>query len=168
MLRDPAGKELKAEWKTLKPTEVEVNLQLQEAQPGAMTLLVAQYGGSQPQSLPLRAFSDVGHFDGFAIHAGDTEGILKGSRLDEVTSLSIGNVAFVPGELSTRHGVDELPMMAQDTQGASTLNADHAIAAKVTLTDGRVLRVPVSVGPPRPRVLLIARSVQSSPFNGVG
>lgn len=168
MLRDAAGKELQAEWKALKPNEVEVNLPLQQSQPGAMTLLVAQYGRSQAQSIPLQAFSDAGHFDGFAIHAGDVQGILKGSRLDEVASLSIGNVAFVPGELSTRHGVDELPMMAQDAQGASTLMADHAIAAKVTLTDGRVMRVPVSVDPPRPRVLLIARSVQSSPSSGGG
>ena len=168
MLRDSAGKELQAEWKALKPNEVEVNLPLQESHPGAMTLLVAQYGRSQPEPISLQAFSDAGHFDGFAIHAGDVQGILKGSRLDEVASLSIGNVVFVPGELSTRHGVDELPMMAQDTQGAATLKADHAITAKVTLTDGRVLRVPVSVDPPRPRVSLIARSVQSSPTSGGG
>ena len=168
MLSDAAGKELQAEWKALKPNEVEVHLPLQESQPGAMTLLVAQYGRSQPQSIPLQAFSDAGHFDGFAIRTGDVQGILKGSRLDEVASLSIGNVAFVPGELSTRHGVDELPMMAQDAQVASTLKADHAIAAKVTLMDGRVSRVPVSVEPPRPRVLLIARSVQSSPTSGGG
>jgi hypothetical protein len=168
MLRDSAGKELKAEWKTVKPNEVEVNLPLQESQPGAMTLLIAQYGRSQAQSIPLKAFSDAGHFDGFAIRAGDVQGILKGSRLDEVASLSIGNVVFAPGELSTRHGVDELPMIAQDTQGASTLKADHASAAKITLTDGRVLRVPVSVDPPPPRVLLIARSVQSPPSGGGG
>ena len=41
MIKDPAGKELKAEWKQLKPDEVEVKLPLQEAQPGAMTLLVS-------------------------------------------------------------------------------------------------------------------------------
>ena len=40
MLKDPAGKELKAEWKTVSPNEVEVKLPLQESQPGAMTLMV--------------------------------------------------------------------------------------------------------------------------------
>ena len=34
MLKDPAGKELKTEWKRLKPDEVEVKLPLQDAQPG--------------------------------------------------------------------------------------------------------------------------------------
>ena len=44
MLKDPAGKELKAEWKRSKPDEVEVKLPLQESPPGALTLVVAQYG----------------------------------------------------------------------------------------------------------------------------
>ena len=44
MLKDPAGKELKTEWKTVKPNEIEVKLPLQEAQPGTMTLMVTQYG----------------------------------------------------------------------------------------------------------------------------
>ena len=44
MLKDPAGKQLKAEWKPVTPNEVEVKLPLQEAQPGPVTLLVTQYG----------------------------------------------------------------------------------------------------------------------------
>lgn len=162
MLKDPAGKELKADWKTLKPDELEVKLPLQEAQPGAMTLLVTQYGVSQPQPISIQTFSEAGHFDGFAIHAGDAQGVLKGSRLDEVASLSIRNVAFVPGELSTRNGGDELPMTAQDTQAAAALKQERNIAAKVTLKDGRVLPLIASVDAPRPRVMLIGKSVQPS------
>ena len=60
MLKDPAGKELKAEWKQLKPDEVEVKLPLQDAQPGAMTLLVAQYGLAQPQPIDVQAFAEAG------------------------------------------------------------------------------------------------------------
>jgi hypothetical protein len=44
MLKDPAGKELKAEWKAVKADEVELKLPLQSAQPGSLTLLVKQYG----------------------------------------------------------------------------------------------------------------------------
>src|SRR5229473_2661803 len=44
MLKDPAGKELKADWKSVKPNEIEVKLPLQEAKPGTMTLWVTQYG----------------------------------------------------------------------------------------------------------------------------
>src|SRR5579863_1400644 len=162
MLKDPAGKELKADWKSIKPDELEVRLPLQEAKPGAMTLLVTQYGVSQAQPISIQTFAEAGHFDGFAVHAGDAQGMLKGSRLDEVASLSIRKVAFVPGELSTRNGADELPMVAQDVQAAANLKPEHGIAAKVTLKDGRMLPLTASVDAPRPRVLLIGRSVQPS------
>ena len=108
MLKDPAGKELKAEWKQLKPDEVEVKLPLQEVQPGAMTLLVKQYGASQPQPIAVQTFAEAGRFDGFAIHAGDDVGTLKGSRLDEVATLTIKNLVFLPGDLSSSQGSDEL------------------------------------------------------------
>ena len=103
MLKDPAGKQLKAEWKSVRPNELEVKLPLQEVSPGAMTLLVSQYGVSEPQPISIQTFSEAGHFDGFAMHAGDSQGLLKGSRLDQVASLSIRNLIFVPGEL-TRSG----------------------------------------------------------------
>jgi hypothetical protein len=163
MLKDPAGKELKAEWKTVKPNELEVKLPLQATKPGTMTLLVTEAGGKQPQPIRLQAFSEVGHFDGFALHAGDVQGLLKGSRLDDVTGLSIRNVAFVPGELTTRNGADELTMVAQDTPAAAALKPERNIGAKVTLKDGRVLPLTAAVDAPRPRVLLMGKSVQSSP-----
>lgn len=162
MLKDPAGKQLKAEWKNVKPNELEVKLPLQEASPGAMTLLVSQYGVSEPQPISIQTFSEAGHFDGFVMHAGDSQGVLKGSRLDQVASLSIRNLVFVPGEL-TRSAGDELPMVAQDSQAAASLKQERGIAAKVTLKDGRVLPLIGTVDSPRPRVTLIGQSVQPSP-----
>jgi hypothetical protein len=162
MLKDPAGKQLKAEWKSVKPNELEVKLPLQEASPGAMTLLVSQFGVGEPQPISIQTFSEAGHFDGFVMHAGDSQGVLKGSRLDEVASLSIRNLIFVPGEL-TRSGGDELPMVAQDSPAAASLKQERGIAAKVTLKDGRVLPLSGSVDFPRPRVTLIGQSVQPSP-----
>src|ERR1700736_3530342 len=70
MLKDPAGKELKADWKRVKPNELEVKLPLQEAKPGTMTLLVTQSGVSQPQQISIQTFAEAGHYDGFALHAG--------------------------------------------------------------------------------------------------
>jgi hypothetical protein len=162
MLKDPAGKQLKAEWKNVKPNELEVKLPLQEASPGAMTLLVSQYGVSEPQPISIQTFSEAGHFDGFVMHAGDSQGVLKGSRLDQVASLSIRNLVFVPGEL-TRSAGDELPMVAQDSQAAASLKQERGIAAKVTLKDGRVLPLIGTVDSPRPRATLIGQSVQPSP-----
>jgi hypothetical protein len=162
MLKDPAGKELKVDWKSVKPNEVEVKLPLQESKPGALTLLVTQYGLAEPQSVSLHAFSDAGRFDGFSMHAGEGQGTLKGSRLDEVATLTIRSVTFVPGDLVSRAGSDELPMVAQDAQAASALKAERGVAAKVSLLDGRSLPVTASVDAPRPRVSLIGKSVQAS------
>ena len=163
MLKDPAGKQLKTEWKAVTPNEVELKLPLQEAKPGAMTLLITQYGTSQPLPVPIHAFSDAGHLDGFTIHAGDSLGILKGSRLDEITGLSVKGIEFTPGKLSTAQGADELPMVAQDAQAAAALTQQDGAKAQVTLKDGRVFDLAVIVEAPRPNVKLIGKSVRPSP-----
>jgi len=162
MLRDSGGKDLKVDWKPVKPNEVEIKLPLQEREPGALTLLVAQFGLAEPQTVPLQAFSEAGRFDGFVIHAGDSQGTLKGSRLDEVSGLSLRNVSFAPGELTSRGGSDELPMVAQDAQAAAGLKVEHSVEAKITLKDGRSLVVVASIEASRPRVSLIGKSVQPS------
>lgn len=162
MLRDPAGKELKAEWKAVKPGEVEVKLPLTDAQPGAMTLLIGQYGVSQPHTIPIQVFSSAGRLDSFVLHAGDAQGVLKGSRLDEVASLAIGPVVFTPGELSAQGSNDALVMIAQDASASAALKPDRDIAARVTLKDGRVSKVNATVDVPRPSVTMIGKSVRPS------
>jgi hypothetical protein len=163
MLKDPAGKELKVDWKTTRPDEVEIKLPLQDSEPGSMTLLVTQYGAAQPEPITIHTFADAGHFEGFSLHSGDAVGMLKGSRLDEVASLTLKNAVFVPGELSTQHGVDELPMVAQDAQAVAALKPEHLLGAKVTLRDGRTISVAGTVDAPRPAVTLIGMNVQGSP-----
>jgi len=162
MLKDPAGKELKVDWKPVKPDEVEVKLPLQEAQPGALTLVVGQYGLTEAQKVPLQAFAEAGRFEGFSVHAGDVQGMLKGSRLDEVASLTVKNVIFVPGALTSQAGSDELPMVAEDAKAAASLKIEHAVSAKVTLQDGRSVPISATIEAPRPRVRLLGKSVHPS------
>jgi hypothetical protein len=179
MLTDPSGREMKAEWKSVKLNEVEVSLPLQEAKPGSLTLVVTQYG-SQPQPLQLRAFSEAGRLDSFAIRAGESQGVLKGSRLDQVAGLSVHGVQFVPGKLSSAQGTDELQMLAQGSaapaSAAGTASAavsnttpllnsfkeGEAVSARVALRDGRTFDLDTQVLAPRPNVTLIDKSVQPS------
>src|ERR1700686_4623108 len=114
-LKDAAGRELHAGGKEGRPDAVELKLPLQQAKPGTVTLLVTQYGAVQPQAVQLHVFSEAGHLNSFTLHAGDTQGILKGSRLDEVASLVVQGMEFKPGKLSSSQGIDELPMVAADT-----------------------------------------------------
>ena len=166
MIKDPAGKELKVDWKTTRPDEVEIKLPLQDSQPGPLTLLVTQYGAQNPEPITLHTFADAGHFDGFNLHAGDTVGILKGGRLDQVASLTLKSAVFVPGELSTQHGLDELPMVAQDTQAVAAFKPERPLSAKVTLKDGRTISVPGNIEAARPSVTLIGMNVQGSTSSG--
>jgi hypothetical protein len=162
MLRDPAGKELQAAWKPVRPNEVEVKLPLQAAQPGRLTLLVQQYGASAAQPVALQAFAEAAHLDSFTLHAGDSQGVLAGSRLDEVAGLAVDGVAFVPGALASSQGVDQLTVTAQDPAAAAALKPADAGLAKVRLKDGRVLELEAQIGAPRPSVVLLAKSVQAA------
>jgi hypothetical protein len=161
-LKGPDGRQVDTVWRPIWPDQVEVTLPLQSAKPGTMTLLVSQYGLAQPQSLPLRAFAEAAHFDRFAIHAGDSQGVLRGSRLDEVSSLNFQGIEFVPGKLSSSQGTDELVMTAQDPQAIVSLPAGSTAPVKVALSDGRILNLTTSVEASRPRVTLIGTSVQPS------
>jgi hypothetical protein len=166
MLKDPAGKELTAEWKTVKPNEVEIKLPLEQAQPGALTLMVRQYGAGDPQSVAVHAFSEAGHLDSFAMHAGDAQGVLKGTRLDEVASLDMKGVQFLPGTLVTHQASDELTMVAQDPTTTAALKQGDVVSAKATLKDGRVLALSTLVAGPRPSVKLLGKSVEMSSSSG--
>ncbi|MGH8202782.1 MAG: hypothetical protein ACREVO_20835 [Steroidobacteraceae bacterium] len=165
MVRDPAGKELAADWKAVRPDEVEVKLPLQAAQPGQLTLLVKQYGASPPQPVPLQAFAEAAHLDSFTLHAGDSQGLLTGARLDEVSGLAVAGVAFIPGALASSQGVDQLTMTAQGGATAAALKPGDAGLAKVRLKDGRVLELEALIAAPRPSVELIGKSVQPSASN---
>jgi hypothetical protein len=156
MLKGEDGTEHAAEWKLVKPNEVEVTLPLQTAKPGAMTLLVSQYGATQAQQVALHAFSEGAHLDGFAFRAGDSQGLLKGSRLDQVSTLTIQGVEFVPGKLDTKQGNDELSMVTRDTQPVTTLKQGDS----ATANDGRTMLLNVAVASARPRVALIGKGMQ--------
>ena len=162
MLKDPAGKELTAEWKAIKPDEVEVKLPLQASQPGALSLLVTQFGAQDPQAVPVHTFSEASHLDSFAIHAGDAQGVLKGNRLDEVASLDMKGVQFLPGTLTTHQASDELTMVAQDTAAAAAFKQSDVVSAKATLKDGRVFTLSTLVAAPRPSVKLLGKSIEPS------
>jgi hypothetical protein len=81
-LQDPVAGELKVDWKPVGADTIAVKLPLQQAQAGVLTLQVTPYGAGHPQAIPLHAFAEAGHLSSFTLRAGDTQGILRGTRLD--------------------------------------------------------------------------------------
>lgn len=160
--RDAAGKELKAEWKPVAPSRLEVTLPLKDAQPGSVTLLVKQAGIEKPQEIPLHAFAAAGRLESFSVHAGDDQGVLKGSRLDEVASLEVHGVRFEPGKLSRADGSDELLLETKDSTGANGLMAGQQLKASAALRDGRTVELPVTIEAARPKAGLLSKSIDAS------
>lgn len=161
-MKDRDGSEVGIDWKSPKPGRLTVQLPLKDKSAGSITVLVKQYGLNQPDAIHLQAYSEAGRLDEFSLHEGDQEGRLKGTRLDQVAALDLGATRFSPVSLSRVHDRDELSLSAGDTNSI-TLRAGDSVIARVALKDGRSLILPTVVGPPRPKVALIGRTIDPGP-----
>lgn len=155
------------EWSPVKANEVEINLPLQQAEPGSLTVFVSQYGASEPHPVELRAYPEAGRFESFSIHAGESHGVLKGSRLADVASLSLQGLEFAPAPAASPDSdalrMEMKPAAAEaSSTAAPSLQQGDSVKARVMLRDGRTYTVNVSVAAPRPSVELVGKSVQVS------
>ncbi len=160
VLKDEQGRPLDSEWKTVKPDELEVKVALQKAAAGSVTMLVKKFGLHDPDEVPLHTYAEAGRLDSFGIHAGDSDGVLKGTRLDQVDSLEVNGLRFNPDALSRANQQDELKLAARDATASTKLHPGDAIVVRVTLKDSRVLDLKTEVEAPRPRVSILTKSVQ--------
>jgi hypothetical protein len=162
-LKDDQGKIADAAWKVAKPDELEVKVPLQTARAGTLTVVIRKLGGRQPDEIPLHTYSEAGRLDAFKIHAGDADGVLKGTRLDQVTALEVSGLHFTPQNLSRANQQDELKLATKDASVNKSLQEGDSITLHVTLKDGRSLDLKSTVEAPRPHVALLSKSVQLDP-----
>ena len=160
MVRDAEGKQFKSTWKMLGADEIEVKVSLDGAKPGSATLLISQPGVATPDSTILTTYAEAARLESFAIHQGDREGVLRGTRLDEVASVDLNGVRMFPSGLAREDDKDTLRLAAPESP---VLHSGQNLTASVDLTDGRALDVPVAVEPARPRVRLISTSIKVDP-----
>jgi hypothetical protein len=163
IVRDETGKTLPANWKVSKSDELEVKVSLQNATVGAMKMGVKKFGLRESDEIPLHTYAEAGRLDGFGIHAGDVEGVLRGTRLDQVTGIEFSGLYFDPGKLSRANQEDELKVVAKESAAAAGLRSGDSITLHVNLKDGRVLDLQSSVGAPRPRTTILSKSAQLDP-----
>lgn len=153
------GREIKSIWKVSKPDELELNVALKDESAGSILVKVSQRGLSAPDVAILRAYSEAAHLEMFTIHDGDREGILKGTRLDEVDQFDLSGVHFAPVKLTRANEKDELQLSATQPESAA-FRADQNLVARVALKDGRTLDLPTKIAAPRPKVSLVNKSIQ--------
>ena len=157
------GEDLKTTWKLAKPDELDVQIPLKDQTAGQVKLKMKQYGLAEPDELNLRAYSEAAHLERFTINAGDRQGVLKGTRLDEVDSAELSGIHFVPAKFSRAEQKDELQLVTLNNAPAEKLLPQEKLVAHVALTDGRVLDLQTTVAPPRPKAALLSKSVQRGP-----
>ncbi len=130
---------------------------LGDVEPGSLVIAVRSFGVAEPQRLKLRAFAEASRVDGFLLHAGDREGVLRGTRLDQIATLEVGGAVFKPGALGREGKADRLMMTTADA-AVEALAPGAAVTARAILADGRNLRLAVTVAPPRPQAVLVSQS----------
>jgi len=147
-------------WKSPKPETLELGVPLKDAAPGPVTISIHQYGIDKPDKLTLTAYAEAASLERLKLCAGDTDAALTGNRLDEVAKVTLNGISWTPADLKRVQDLDQLKMKADgDT---SDLDPGKRYTAKVQLRDGRELKVPVSVEPPRPQVTLLSKGTQDA------
>jgi len=147
-------------WIAPKPDTLAVKLSLKDATPGPITLAVYQFGLDKPDRLKMIAYDAAASLSGLTLNAGDTRVLLKGTRLDQVAHATLDGIALAPSTLSRVEDLDQLVLKAASS--TSGLEPGGNYSAQIVLKDGRQLKVPVTVGLPRPKIVLLSKGVQET------
>ena len=160
VMHDRDGKDVNLPWKVSKPDELEVKVPLQNATAGSLKMYINKFGLHEPDEISLHTFAEAGRLDSLTIYAGDSDAVLKGTRLDQVASVELNGINFQPGALSRANQHDELKLATQDSSVKVKLEVGQTSTALVTLKDSRTLDLKITVAAPRPKVTLLSKSVQ--------
>ena len=151
---------VKLVWKSPKPETLEVTVPMKDATPGPLTVAIYQFGLEKPDRLALTAYAEAASLERMTLSAGDTEAVLKGTRLDEVAKAELEGMTLTPSKLTRVQDSDQLAMTA--SASTAKLTPGKRYFALVELRDGRQLKTPVTVDPPRPQVTLLSKGIQNS------
>jgi hypothetical protein len=159
LLQAANGKSVPLTWTSAKTDEIEVKVPLQHAAAGSLRVLIKKFGLYEPDEVLLHTYAEAGRLDTFTLHAGDSVGVLKGTRLDQVAGLEVSGVQFSPENLSRSDQHDELRLVAKDLAATGKLRPGDPMAIHVALKDGRSLELNAMVESHRPKVSLLTKSV---------
>ncbi|WP_433972246.1 hypothetical protein [Tunturiibacter lichenicola] len=173
---DTAGKLAEAKWKPVdKPSTVDVTVPLKANDPGALHLVVKQFGEPKDETVAAKTYSEPARLTALELHAGDTTADLTGSSLDQVQQLTINNLVFSPAPPATPSNQDtatptpaatnsdtQLRLTLPPNSQAPKLRVGERLTASFSLKDGRNLTLPLTVSPARPSVTLLNKNMGDS------
>jgi hypothetical protein len=162
LLKDQQGGEIPTSWKVAKPGELELHVSLKNQVEGPVTLALKQYGQLHPDELHLHTYAEAGRVDTLVLNQGDQEAVLIGTRLDQVAGVDLQAVHLTPAGLSRAIDRDELKLYGPKEM-AQLFHAGNKATARVRWKDGRSRDLVVTVELPRPKVDLIAKTIDLGP-----
>lgn len=152
------GARLPVAWSVSGERGLDLKVPLDDADPGPVDLLVTSGGLTETQRIAVRAYAEPSRISAFTVRAGDQEGVLVGTRLDQVASLEVGGSIWHPDALQRRQAADHLLMRVE--AGEAELRAGDHRQAHIVLTDGRTTTLKVTVAAPGPTAAVVSRSVE--------
>ncbi len=151
----PAAQPGPSEPAAVAPVDLTLNLQ-HAATPGSIHLAIQQFGSSKPDQLGTRTFAEPARIQALQLHAGDTSATLTGASLDQVKTLTVGDLTFTPSPTS-EPGRMNFSLAANAK--APNFKADQKLNAQAHLEDGRTLDIASVVLSPRPSVTYLSSRV---------
>lgn len=162
VLKDQQGAEIPSSWKVVKPGELELHVSLKNQVEGPVTLALKEYGQLRPDEVNLHTYAEAGRVDKLVLNEGDQEAALIGTRLDEVAGVDLQGVHLTPAGLSRAIDRDELRLDGPK-ELAGIFHAGNKATARVLWKDGRSRDLVATIELRRPKVGLIAKSIDTGP-----
>jgi hypothetical protein len=128
-----------------------------ELTPGDLHLAIQQYDQPRPDELSTRTFAEPPVLASVELHAGDRDLLLKGSHLEEIDRLTLGDLTFSTAADTSPSGTLRLEL-PPTIPTPSTHPGEH-LSATVVLHDGRTLTLPVTISTARPVITLLRKSI---------
>ena len=169
------------------PAPIEIGLTLpRDTAPGTIRLAIKQFGTSTSDFISATAFVEPARVETLQLHAGDSTAVLTGASLDQVKSLTIKDLIYLPQSAENKRtgapsqsapSIEIGSTNPRESDGNSltlTLPADarppalrpsDKLSAEVHLRDGRSVPISTLVLAARPAVSILSRRV-TQPTNG--
>ncbi|MBW4038508.1 MAG: hypothetical protein HIU91_06450, partial [Acidobacteria bacterium] len=130
--------------------------------PGDLHLAIQQYDQPKADEVSARTFSEPATVSFIDLHAGDKSLSLKGTRLNEIESVKLGDLVFSPAPNAAYDSQPSDPsapailhFSLPSGSPAPPTHANEALTATILLRDGRSLSVPLTVATPRPVIAML-------------
>ncbi len=152
--------------KNTSPAPIEVGLTLpRDTAPGTIRLAIKQFGITTSDFISATAFVEPARVETLLLHAGDSTAVLTGASLDQVKSLTIKDLTYIP-EPKESDGKSLTLNLSADAKPPALRPSDK-LFAEVHLRDGRSVPVSTLVLAARPSVSILTRRVTQPTSGGV-